>query len=243
MTSIQQRPLRADYHLRLPRPFHDAIAAGGAAVALGVGYRASTPANSTIANSIIGIGAVALAPALAFLGFVHLLQTARDRLRDTFIEGVDWRGDETVLDVGTGSGMMLFACAKQLRTGKATGIDIYDPNAGGGSAEIFWRNARAEGVAERVELHNVDARHMMFADETFDVAVSSPAMHHVGHAQDRQRAMAEIIRTLKPGGRIAICDIGAVLGDCEQVLRQQGMINVRRRSSMYLFSILTAQKP
>ena len=83
---------------------------------------------------------------------------------------------------------------------------------------------------------------MTFADETFDVAVSSLAMHHIGHAQDRQRAMAEIIRTLKPGGHIAICDMAAVLGDCEQVLRQQGMINVRRRQYMYLFSILTAEK-
>jgi arsenite methyltransferase len=137
------------------------------------------------------------------LGFVHILQTARNRLLDTIVEVVNWRGDERVLDVGTGSGIVLFACAKQLRTGTATGIDIYDPNAGGGSAERFWRNARAEGVTDRVELLNVDARHMTFADETFDVAVSSLAMHHIGLAQDRQRATAEIIRILKPGGSIA----------------------------------------
>jgi arsenite methyltransferase len=243
MTHIHQQPLRVDYRLHMPRSIHYAIAAGSTALAFGVISRVSMPAHQTIANSAIGVGAAVLAPALTLLGFVHILQTARNRLLDMMVEVVSWRGNETVLDVGTGSGIVLFACTKQLRTGTATGIDIYDPNAGGGSTEIFWHNARAEGVADRVELRNVDARHMTFADEMFDVTVSSLAMHHIGHAQDRQRATAEIIRTLKPGGRIAICDMTAVLGICEQTLRQHGMINLRRRTYLGLFSILSAEKP
>jgi arsenite methyltransferase len=243
MTHMHQQSLRVDYRLRMPRSIHYAIAAGSTALAFGIIFRASLPVHQTIANSVIGVGAVVLAPALTILGFVHILQTARNRLLDTIVEVVNWRGDENVLDVGTGSGIVLFACAKQLRTGTATGIDIYDPNAGGGSAQRFWRNARAEGVTERVELLNVDARHMTFADETFDVAVSSLAMHHVGLAQDRERATAEIIRILKPGGSIAMCDMTAVIGDCERVLRQNGMVNVQRRAYRHLFSILTAEKP
>jgi arsenite methyltransferase len=243
MRHFHQQPLVVDYRLRMPSYIPYATIVGIVVVVLGIAYRASMPANQVIANIIIGLGVVILVPALALWIIVQILQTARNRLRDMIVEPMNWCGDETVLDVGTGSGILLFACAKQLRTGQATGIDIYDPNAGGGSAEIFWRNAHTEGVANWVELHNVDARKMSFADASFDVIVSSLAMHHMGGVEDRQRATEEIIRVLKPGGKIAICDVRVVIGDCEQVLRRSSMINVRRQEYLHLFSILSAEKP
>jgi len=242
MKHIHRQHQSIDYRLRMPQLACYAIAAGSASVALGAGYRATIPTNRLIANGLIGVGVATLAPALGLFGLVRLLQNARDRLRDTILESVSWRGDERVLDIGTGSGVLLFACAKHLSTGTATGIDIYEPIAGGGSAQLFWRNARAEGVADRVRLRNIDARQMSFANETFDVAVSSLAMHHVGTAHDRQRATAEIVRTLKSGGSIALCDFTTVIRDCEHGVRQHGMVNVRRGDFLHLFSVLTAEK-
>jgi arsenite methyltransferase len=98
-------------------------------------------------------------------------------------------------------------------------------------------------VTDRVELLNLDARQMNIADASFDLAVSSLAMHHMGDAEDRRRASAEIVRVLKPGGKVAICDLTAVLGECETALQSGGMINVRRRNYRRLFGILTAEKP
>jgi arsenite methyltransferase len=238
MKYFHQQPLVGDYRLRIPY-IRSIIAAGVAAIALGRATRRSARRLGTL---VTGVGVMLLALAVGFWGFVQLFQAARNRLRDTIAEAMNWRGDETVLDVGTGSGILLFACAKQLRKGKATGIDIYDPNAGGGSAEIFWRNARAEGVDERVELLNVDARKMLFADGSFDVIVSSLAMHHMGAGEDRRRASEEMVRVLKPGGKIAICDLSRVLGECEAVLRRDHLINVQRRPYLRLFSILSAEK-
>lgn len=243
MDRFHQQPLITDYRLHLPHYVRYADIVGSVAVTLGIVSRATTSGNRSIANSFIGAGMVVLVPSLVLRSFVQLFQTARNRLRDTIVKPVDWRGDEIVLDVGTGSGILLFACAKQLVSGKAIGIDIYDPNAGGGSKEIFWRNARAEGVADKVELRPVDVRQMPFADETFDVTVSSLAMHHVGGAEDRQRATEEIVRTLKSGGRVSICDVTAVIGDCEQALRQQGMTNIRKHEYLHLFTVLSADKP
>ncbi|HEY3290780.1 MAG TPA: class I SAM-dependent methyltransferase, partial [Anaerolineae bacterium] len=43
------------------------------------------------------------------------------RLRDQMINSLSWRGDEQVLDIGCGHGLMLIGAAKRLTTGKATG--------------------------------------------------------------------------------------------------------------------------
>ena len=42
--------------------------------------------------------------------------------RDRMVALVQWRGDEHVLDFGTGRGLPLIAAAKRLITGRATGI-------------------------------------------------------------------------------------------------------------------------
>ncbi|HEY3863656.1 MAG TPA: class I SAM-dependent methyltransferase [Verrucomicrobiae bacterium] len=47
------------------------------------------------------------------------------RLRDKLIAAIPWRGDEQVLDVGCGHGLMLIGAAKQLRAGRAIGLDLW----------------------------------------------------------------------------------------------------------------------
>lgn len=68
-------------------------------------------------------------------------------------------------------------------------------------------NARAEGVAERVELCGGDARRLPFGDQAFDVVVSSLALHNIAGATGRAAAIGEVVRVLRPGGRVAILDL------------------------------------
>src|SRR5580704_10385785 len=42
--------------------------------------------------------------------------------RDRMLNAVQWRGDERVLDVGTGAGLLLIGAAKRITTGRAVGI-------------------------------------------------------------------------------------------------------------------------
>jgi len=128
------------------------------------------------------------------------------RTRDALLNAVPWHGDEQVLDVGCGHGLMLIGAAKRLTTGHATGIDIWqNVDQANNSANATLRNAELEGV--RVDVRDGDARKIPFGDATFDVVVSSLALHNIYNAKEREQALAEIARVLKPGGHAAIFDV------------------------------------
>src|SRR5262249_26783883 len=114
------------------------------------------------------------------------------REREILLDRIKWRGDEQALDVGCGRGLMLIGMAKRLTTGKATGIDIWQTEAlSGNDPKATLENARREGVSERVDVRTADMRELPFADETFDVIVSSWAVHNLYEAKDRDRAVGE----------------------------------------------------
>ena len=96
-------------------------------------------------------------------------------------------------------------------------------------------NARAEGVADRVSICDGDMRRLPFAASSFDAVVSSLALHNVHGAGDRRVALAEIVRVLRPGGRLALLDIRYIDAYAE-VLRELGLREVRiRRPSRWIF--------
>jgi ubiquinone/menaquinone biosynthesis C-methylase UbiE len=167
---------------------------------------------------------------------------ARDRLLDT----IPWRGDEMVLDVGPGRGLLLIGAAKRLRTGKALGVDIWrDEDQSGNLPEATWINARAEGVAERIELNDGDVRHLPLGDETCDVVVSSLTLHNIGRKAERAQAVREIARVLKPGGRLALLDFRHT-HEYARVLYDTGWRDVQRSGRQFLpvpVRTVTAIKP
>jgi SAM-dependent methyltransferase len=159
------------------------------------------------------------------------------RLRDKLIRSIPWRGDEMVLDVGCGHGLLLIAAAKQLRSGKAIGIDIWNnEDQAANSREATWRNVELENVADRVELKDGQAQKLEFADGTFDVVLSSWALHNIYDQAGRAAAVREIARVLKPGGRLAIVDIrhtreyAGVLSECR-------VADIKRTGPNFLFVI------
>src|SRR3979490_729781 len=81
------------------------------------------------------------------------------RHRDMMLNMVRWRGDESVLDVGTGRGLLLIEAARRLTTGKGTGIDIWSTkDLSGNSLERTQANVDVEGVQNKAELKSDDAR-------------------------------------------------------------------------------------
>jgi arsenite methyltransferase len=161
------------------------------------------------------------------------------RLRDKMINSIAWRGDENVLDVGCGHGLMLLAAAKRLNTGHATGIDVWSQvDQATNSPEATLENARLEGVADRVTVQSADARKLPFPDASFDVVLSSFVIHNLHSVADREQIIREINRVLKPNGQLAIADIKHTR-EYSIVLRGLGWSNLRRWFPNFLFVMPT----
>ena len=166
-------------------------------------------------------------------------------LRDRQLARIPWRGDENVLDVGCGAGILLIAAAKRLSTGRAVGIDVWTNEHGPTDPAATVRaNAKAERVGGRVDVLDADARDMEFADASFDVALSSFVFHHIDR-EGRKAAAREIVRVLKPGGRLVLLDI-RFTEDVADAFREAGAVEVERTSVLPLvpgLRLVTARKP
>jgi len=169
------------------------------------------------------------------------------RHRDRMLKMIAWKGDEAVLDVGTGRGLLMIAAAKQLKTGKAIGIDIWSAkDLSGNTMEGTLRNAELEGVRERVEVQNGDATAMKFTDASFDIILSNVCIHNIPTKQARNQACREIARVLKPGGRALISDF-IHTGNYVKALKAAGL-EASRTGIDFLFTfpwlrIVEAHKP
>jgi len=171
---------------------------------------------------------------------------------DAILDSLALRGDEQVLDMGCGRGAVLTAVAGRLTTGRVTGVDIWSTKDQSGNAkEVTLRNAALEGVTDRIRIDTGDMRALPYPDGTFDLIVSSLAIHNIRSNVERKRAIAEAFRVVKPGGRIVIADIRAT-AIYEDALRALAASSVARRRLGWRFwwgnpfaatTLLTASKP
>ena len=180
---------------------------------------------------------VGLAYTVQIFGFFCLivasLMFASSRLgkfhaRDRLIARLKLRGDEAVLDVGCGHGLLLIAVAKLLPRGHATGIDLWSQvDQSDNSREATLSNAALEGVAQRVSVYDGDMRKLPFADRSFDTVIAHFAIHNVRSREGRREAICEIVRTLNHGGQVAISDIHPFVALYADELRKSHMTDVQ----------------
>ena len=166
------------------------------------------------------LGSICLAEGLLMLLYARKGKFAH---RDRILNLVHWKGNETVLDVGTGLGLLMIGAAKRLTSGNSIGIDIWNKDdLSDNSFTKANKNAALENVVDKIELKEENILHTSFQNDHFDVVLSNLCLHNVGNKENRKKACREIHRILKKGGVAIISDI-VHHGEYKTAFRELGM--------------------
>jgi ubiquinone/menaquinone biosynthesis C-methylase UbiE len=110
-------------------------------------------------------------------------------------------GEQRLLDVGTGTGVLLERLYETpgFENYTFTGIDYYEDNVIEANEKFLNK-----GLFEKIIVKEGDAHYLDFESESFDVVISRATLHHL---VDPVKALQEKYRVLKPNGICLIHDM------------------------------------
>jgi ubiquinone/menaquinone biosynthesis C-methylase UbiE len=123
------------------------------------------------------------------------------KFKQRILDLVELRDDEPVLDVGCGTGIFLLAAREKYPGIQITGLDP-DESA----LEIARKRLEKAGIKD-VPLLRGYVESLPFLPQSAAVCFSTLVFHHLPN-EIKKRALAEIHRVLKPGGRLTLTDFG-----------------------------------
>lgn len=126
------------------------------------------------------------------------LPEAQEHFTDLMIRQIELQPGQRMLDVGCGTGQPALRLA-QVTGGAVVGITINQMQV-----ERANERARQHDLGDRVHFELANALELPYADASFDAAWAFESLFHM---PDRVKALREIGRVVRPGGRIIIADI------------------------------------
>ena len=116
------------------------------------------------------------------------------------VGGAGLSAGDTVLDLGCGGGIDAVLAARAVGVdGRVVGIDLLEE-----MCERARRAAAAAGVSGWTEFRPGAIEEIPVPDESVDVVISNGVLNLSAR---KSRALAEIVRVLRPGGRVSVADL------------------------------------
>ncbi|NGO72118.1 methyltransferase domain-containing protein [Streptomyces boncukensis] len=126
------------------------------------------------------------------------IEQATERLTGLLVDRLAPEPDQHVLDVGCGIGQPAITLAR------SSGASVTGISVSGHQVARATERAREAGLGDRVRFQRADANDLPFPDASFDAAW---AVESLIHMPDKDRALREVARVLRPGARLAIADM------------------------------------
>jgi SAM-dependent methyltransferase len=183
---------------------------------------------------LIGLGFVG-----AGYGLSWLAGPGRQRVLDQVLDSLQLQGSERVLDAGSAGGQLALAVARRLQSGKVIALGETAEN------EAPRELAKNEGLGDRIRFESADWKKLSYPDGNFDAVICSRMLNSLETDALRISAVREMVRVLKPGGKLALNEVG----DAQSILRalsESGIPNAHTQASNLPFGLggrlITAQK-
>ena len=112
--------------------------------------------------------------------------------------------NDYIMDACAGSGRTTLALSKIMKEGRIVCYDRYDANyIEKGGMELLANNLKIAGIENKVEIVKGDITDINFEENTFDSVISTYGLDHIQY-EDQKKAINEIYRVTKPGGKLLV---------------------------------------
>jgi ubiquinone/menaquinone biosynthesis C-methylase UbiE len=132
-------------------------------------------------------------------------------------------GKKKVLDVGCGTGEFVYKLAEYFKKYEVHGIDL--------SKEMINKASNKSGF-ENAKFEIGDVENMPYPDNTYDIITCSHSFHHY---PNKDKAMAEMYRILKPNGRVMIVD------GCRDVFFGRVIFDIVERMEKHVYHLFAEE--
>lgn len=130
----------------------------------------------------------------------HLLSMGIDRSwRRAAIDSLRPYAPKRLLDVATGTGDFALLAMERLQLESLLGVDLSE-----GMLRVAREKAERAGWNDRIEMRRADCMELDLADESFDAVTVA---YGVRNFENLDRGLREMLRVLRPGGRLVIIEL------------------------------------
>ncbi|WP_255552616.1 class I SAM-dependent methyltransferase [Lactobacillus sp. Sy-1] len=162
---------------------------------------------------------------IAGIIFIHTSLRGKFIIWNRLIGNLNIEPNDKALDLGCGHGAVLIKIAEHLgNDGSIDGVDLWkNRDQSNNSKMATQKNIINSKVRCHTKLLTADVVKLPFEDNQYNLVTASLLFHNIKPKSERERALDEACRVLKPNGTLIIMDLGILMNEYVSVLKKNNL--------------------